>query len=142
MAAALSRGHSLSVMTVYGPTGSPADARSTFMTCLSIIAADAEHARPDVAHVGELEQALDRAVLAERPVQQREDDVDLAEGARRLAGLVHDEGSVGGAGRHEDARGVGVDLGHVARRRGAAACGSSAASTQWPSLAMPTGTTS
>ena len=41
MAAALSRRHSLSVITVYGPTGSPADASTTFITCLSIITADA-----------------------------------------------------------------------------------------------------
>ena len=71
-------------------------------------------ARPDVAHVGEVEQPLDRAVLAERAVQQGEDDVDLAEGARRLAGLVDDEGAVGRARRHDDARRGGVDLRDVA----------------------------
>ena len=43
-----------------------------------------EDAGPDVGHVGQLEQALQRAVLAERPVQQREDHVDLAERARHL----------------------------------------------------------
>jgi hypothetical protein len=37
----LSRRQSLSVITVYGPTGSPAEASSTFITCLSIITADA-----------------------------------------------------------------------------------------------------
>ena len=43
-----------------------------------------EHAGADVADAGHLEQALDGAVLAPRAVQQREDDVDLAEGPRRL----------------------------------------------------------
>ena len=35
-----------------------------------------EHAGADVGHVGQLEQALHRAVLAVRPVQHREDHVD------------------------------------------------------------------
>src|SRR4029079_13459646 len=39
----------------------------------------AEDARADVGHPRELEQALHRAVLAERPVQDRKDDVALAE---------------------------------------------------------------
>ena len=38
----------------------------------------------DVRHAGELEQALDGAVLAERAVQDREDDVDGAERRRGL----------------------------------------------------------
>ena len=57
--------------------------------CLSMPTADASTPAPDVAHVGQLEQALQRAVLAERAVQQREDDVDLAEHARQLPGLEH-----------------------------------------------------
>ena len=36
-----------------------------------------EHAGADVGHVGELQQALDRAVLAVGPVQDREDDVEV-----------------------------------------------------------------
>ncbi len=40
-----------------------------------------EHAGTDVAHPGHLQQTLDGAVLAPRAVQQREDHVDLAEGA-------------------------------------------------------------
>ena len=63
-----------------------------------------EHAGPDVADVRELEHALQRAVLAERPVQQREDDVDLAELARRLPGLEHRQRPLGGAQRDEHAR--------------------------------------
>ena len=45
---------------------------------------DAEHAGADVGDTGELEQALHGPVLAERPVQHREHDVDLAEGGRHL----------------------------------------------------------
>ena len=44
----------------------------------------AEHARADVGHACELEQALHRPVLAERPVQHREDDVDVGERRRDL----------------------------------------------------------
>ena len=36
----------------------------------------AEHARADIRDAGDLGQALDRSVLAERPMQNREDDVD------------------------------------------------------------------
>ena len=45
----------------------------------------AEAATPgaDVGHAGELEQALDGPVLAERPVQDRQHDVDRAERLRR-----------------------------------------------------------
>ena len=48
-----------------------------------------EHPGAHVPDVGQLEQALQRAVLAERAVQQREDDVDLAEDARQLPRLEH-----------------------------------------------------
>ena len=37
------------------------------------------HAASDVAHVGHLEEALDRAVLTVGAVQEREDDIDVAE---------------------------------------------------------------
>ena len=40
---------------------------------------------PDVRQVGQLEQALDRAVLAVRAVQQREHDVDAEPAAARPA---------------------------------------------------------
>ena len=39
----------------------------------------AEHSGTNVGHVGELEEALHRAVFAVRPVEDREDDVDAAE---------------------------------------------------------------
>ena len=41
-------------------------------------------ARADVRDAGELEQALHRPVLAERPVQDREHDVDVGDRARDL----------------------------------------------------------
>ena len=41
-----------------------------------------EHARADVGDTGELEQALHGAVLAERAVQHREDDIDVRERRR------------------------------------------------------------
>ena len=42
-------------------------------------AAEAKHAGADVGDARELEEALQRAVLAVRAVQQRQDDVDLAQ---------------------------------------------------------------
>ena len=59
---------------------------STFCTALSMPDRRAEHARADVRHARELEQPLHRAVLAHRPVQDGEHDVDrraAAVGARR-----------------------------------------------------------
>ena len=57
-----------------------------------------------------------RAVLAPRTVQEREDDVDLAERARRLRGFVDDE--VGGVGAlaQRDRSCTGVDAGQLAGR--------------------------
>ena len=51
--------------------------------------ADAATPCADVRHAGELEQSLHRAVLAERTVKDREDDVDLAE-RRRRGGVRYD----------------------------------------------------
>ena len=101
-----------------------------------------EHAGADVPHAGHLEHALDGAVLAPRPVQQREDDVDLAEGPRRLAGLGDDQ--VGAALTRASAIGarspstLGSWSGPSIRSRS----GSPDSSTQRPSVAMPIGTTS
>ena len=50
-----------------------------------------QHARPDVGHAGQLQQALDRAVLAVGAVQHREDDVDAREHLARAAGLQHEQ---------------------------------------------------
>ena len=74
-----------------------------------------EHARADVGDVEHLEHALDGAVLAVGTVQQREDDVDLAEGARRLARLVDGEGAVADGGRQSDLGALVDDLGGLLR---------------------------
>ena len=69
-----------------------------------------EHPGADVPHVGQLEQALQRAVLAERAVQQREDDVDLAEHPRQLPGLEHLDVAVVDRLRQQHVRGGVLDL--------------------------------
>jgi hypothetical protein len=56
-----------------------------------------EHARADVRQAEELEEALDRAVLAERAVQDREHEVDLAERDLLPARRDHAELAGGGA---------------------------------------------
>ena len=73
-----------------------------------------QHAGPDVGHAGHLQQALDGAVLAERPVQHREDDVDPGE---HLAGPVRVQDHQPAAGRvaRQRQRGAGsVDRGQRA----------------------------
>ncbi len=69
-----------------------------------------EHTGADVADARHLQQALDRAVLAPRAVQQREDDVDLAEGAGYGAGLVHHDLARAVLLRDRDRRSRGVHL--------------------------------
>ena len=72
-----------------------------------------EHAGADVPDPGHLEHALDRAVLAPGAVQEREDDVDLAQGARRLGRLGdHEVGPVAVLGER-DGRAVPVDRGEL-----------------------------
>src|SRR5438552_14581506 len=58
-----------------------------------------KHARADVRNPGQLQHPLDRAVLAERPVQDREHHVDLTAGA-----VVGDHRGVPGLTRQRDAR--------------------------------------
>jgi len=77
-----------------------------------------EHPGADVADVGELEHALQRAVLAVGAVEQREDDVDLTEGLERLSGPVDREGGLAHP-RGQDHLGTGVgDLGRTRGRQG------------------------
>ena len=58
--------------------------RITFLKrSLSIASAERRDAGPDVRDARELEQALHRAVLAERAVEDRQDDVDRAERGER-----------------------------------------------------------
>ena len=115
IAAAGSCCHWRSLMTTNGPDRQAVPGEDQLHVVLVHHHRGGEHARPDVADVRQLEHALQGAVLAERPVQQREHDVDLAELARRLARLEDRQRPVGGAERHEHAGAVAVDLGHVAR---------------------------
>ena len=92
-----------------------------------------EHARADVAHVGELEEALHRAVLAERAVQDGEDDIDLAEdGGDRPASSTCSWGPSDGRRQHDLRAGRGGHLGEPARAI-SQTVGSSEARTQRPS---------
>ena len=68
---------------MFSVTGMPWSRSTALKTSLSMQSAEREHARADVRHAGELEQALHRPVLAERSVQHREDDVDVARASSR-----------------------------------------------------------
>ena len=59
----------------------PAPSSTVFVKCLSMPIAEASTPLPTYGQPDQLEQALDGAVLAEPAVQDREDDVDVAEGA-------------------------------------------------------------
>ncbi len=74
-----------------------------------------EHAGAHVAHVRELEHALEGAVLAVGPVQEREDDVDLAQHARHLARREHAQVPTTGRQREEDLLARRLDLRQPAR---------------------------
>ena len=69
---------------MFSVTGTPWSRSTALKTSLSMHSAEAEHARADVGHAGELEQALHRAVLAEGAVQHREHDVDVRDRGRHL----------------------------------------------------------
>ena len=143
-----SRSHSRAVTVTDGITGSPAACEHDLHVGLVHADRGGEHAGADVADAGHLEHPLDGAVLAPRPVQQREDDVDLAERAaaaatargrpgrsrRRLAdqgdrgAVAVDAGQLVGALdpqplgvaglQHPAAVGGDADRHHVVRRRG------------------------
>ena len=68
--------------TAYGQHRQPGAAQHHLHVVLVHADRGREHPGADVADAGHLEQPLERAVLAERAVQQREHDVDLAERAR------------------------------------------------------------
>ena len=123
IAAALSRSHSLSVITVYGPTGSPAEPSSTFITCLSIITADA--VTPDPTYLTSARSSRPWMVPSSPngPCSSGKTTSTSPRVRGGEPGLVRDEGAVGGAGRHDDAGRVGVDLGHVAGRQAKRAAG-------------------
>ena len=56
----------------------------TFIAALSIPTADASTPAPDIGNVGQLEQALHRAVFAIGPVQHRKHDIQTEAGHDRL----------------------------------------------------------
>ena len=62
--------------------GDPRGCQQTLGRLLVHLERGAEHAGADVRHARELEQALERAVLAALPVDDREDHVDRLERAR------------------------------------------------------------
>ena len=98
----------------------PLAASTCLAIALSIASAEPSTPAPTYGHVGQLEQALHRAVLAHRTVQQRQDD-----GA--LAGLV--ELAQHGLGRH---RAADRCRGGRQRRRPRAASASRAPSASCP----------
>ena len=64
-------------------TAMPASRSTALQNALSMLAAEPSTPAPTYGQPERLEQALDRAVLAEGPVQHGEDDVDLARRSRR-----------------------------------------------------------
>ena len=100
-----------------------------------------QHARADVRHAGELEQALDGAVLAVRAVQDGEHDVD---GGQHLTGRRRPATAVGRVRR--GSAGSASSVPDVALTSGsrpsviASVSGRASVSTQEPSGVMPTAT--
>ena len=74
-----------------------------------------EDTRPDVADPGHLEEPLDRAVLAPRPVQQRENDIHLTELRAASPPAPRHEVATPGIALSATALAVGVDLRDMAR---------------------------
>ena len=108
------------------------------MYSLSWPTAEASTPEPTYGHAGELQQALEGAVLAVRAVQHGEDDVDLAERLGHGAGLAVDDLAVGRVDGEHDAAlgGLGelLDARQSCGRRWPSAPGSSAVSAQRPSV--------
>jgi hypothetical protein len=144
-AADSSRSHSRGRITTYGPTLQPEGGEHPLHVLLVLADGRGEHTRTDVRDTGELQEALEGAVLAVRAVQDGEDDVDLAERLGHRSGLAVDDFAVGGVdGEHHAALarlGEFLDVG-VRRSVIAIRSGSSAVSAQRPSRVMPIGRTS
>ena len=73
-----------------------------------------QHARADVGHARELQQALDRAVLAVGAVEHGEDDVDAREHLPGAVAVQHEQAAAGGVAGQRQRGAGGVD-----RRQGA-----------------------
>ena len=77
------------------PAASPAAANARFIMILSMPTAEPSTPAPTYGQAGQLEQALHRAVLAVRAVQQRQHDVDRE---RRARAERHELGAAGSDG--------------------------------------------
>jgi hypothetical protein len=73
-----------------------------------------QHARPDVGHARELQEALDRAVFAVGAVEHREHDVDAREHLPRAAGLQHEQAAARRVAGQRQRGAGGVDRGQGA----------------------------
>ena len=103
--AALSVAQARGVTTAYGPTGSPAPCSSVFMCPLSIAAAEAKTPDPTYGTPASSSSPCSVPSSPYGAVQQRQDDVDLAELLGHRARLVDREPAVGRvAGEHDRRR--------------------------------------
>src|SRR2546430_13991531 len=75
--------------------------RSTLFPYTTLFRSDgrAENACTDEGQPGKIEQTLNRAVLAERAVHHRENDVEALAAAAAIQ--IHERGVGGGRGRHD-----------------------------------------
>jgi hypothetical protein len=78
------------------PDGQPRGRQQRLHVALVHRRSRGEDPGADVGDAGELQQALQGAVLTIGTVQQRQHDVDLTELLWHLAGLLHGEASLGG----------------------------------------------
>ena len=76
MTAAGSASHSRRCTTTQSGTRRPRARKTTFISALSMPTAEASTPQPTYGDVGQLEQALHRAVFAVGAVEDREDDVE------------------------------------------------------------------
>ena len=114
--AALSVAQARGVTTAYGPDRQAGTLQQGLHVPLVHGGRRREHPGPDVGHAGQLEQSLQRAVLAVGAVQQRQDDVDLAELLGHRPRLVDGEPAVGRVAREHDRGAVAGHLGQLDRR--------------------------
>ena len=115
------------------------------MYSLSWPTAEASTPAADVRDAGELQEALEGAVLAVRAVQHGEDDVDLAERLGHRSGLAVDDFAVAGSTGSTTPPSLdsaSSSTSGVLRSVIAMRSGSSAVSAQRPSRVMPIGRTS
>ena len=108
--------HCRSVTAMYGPTPEPGGFEDHLHEVLVHADGGRQHAGAHVAGVGQLQEALDGAVLAERAVQQREHHVHGAEFLRDLVRGGHDQLVFAADFGQRHGLGRGRDLGQGGRR--------------------------